>query len=66
MLVIVLMQAEERDTCPYHLSRLEREASVTSILYPQSNIEQSSGSLLTWLDHTDAVDHCSVVSVEPL
>jgi hypothetical protein len=29
ILVIVLMQAEERITCPYHISRLVRRASVT-------------------------------------
>jgi hypothetical protein len=32
ILVIVLMQSEERITCPYHLSRLMRRASVTSCI----------------------------------
>jgi hypothetical protein len=64
MLVIVLMQAEEHVTCPYHLSPLLRGASVTSYILSLAQciaVGVSSPGLVLQIQWIIAV-----VSAEPL
>jgi hypothetical protein len=63
ILVIVLMQAEERITVPPKSSDAK---GFSHFFSPQSSTEQCSGSLLTWFGPTDPADHYPVISAEPL